>query len=714
MAGLSTIRNQRLVFVGLIVVTVLSATALTGAQDSNDEDELLFTKLDLTEDGFLSGKEAVSVAQYDADGNGKITKAEFLAGRKRDRTGHSGQLDEQAFHDLDINEDGRLSGSELKTVSDYDTDGDRRVTKAEFLAGRFKEREQPLVIKPKPVKPVLDPKLAAWNRQLAAQFDAGDKWAVLIGVDRYEKLNPLRYCVADARLLMDSLVKNCGYPQSHILLLTDDQADRKFHPTKNALQNQVADFLSQVEDRDTVLFFFTGHGNRIDGQSVLAPMDFDPADANASCWRADELRTMLHECRAAQKLLVLDSCHSGGAISTVSKDQTGLELGAAFELAHGLITLASCRTNEESLESSEIKHGLFTYALTRALQGVADFDQNEIVDSDELYRNLLLEVPITAQQVVPGHKQTPVRIIGEDVVGVFAISRPNGPVPNADFLNRPKPGETFVNSIGMKLVFVPPGVFTIGSDENEHTRNIDEIQQPVAIASLFHMGVYEVTQAEYLAVMGENPSYFSVSGDGSRLVKEKKTDRFPVEQISWEDAVEFCRRLSQLPAEQKARRAYRLPTEAEWEYACRANTTTPFHTGELISYLQANVRGDRPFLDAPEGPFLGRTVEVGSYEPNAFGLYDMHGNVAEWCLDWYEKLPYSFINSNNTFRNSANGVLTAVNPAGPPKGDRHLVRGGTFSGNVGLCRSAARTSAEPDYRFKGYGFRVVCVINARP
>jgi len=187
------------------------------------------------------------------------------------------------------------------------------------------------------------------------------------------------------------------------------------------------------------------------------------------------------------------------------------------------------------------------------------------------------------------------------------------------------------NSIDMRLVLIPPGEFLMGSPETEENRSDNEYQHRVRIAKPFYLGVYEVTQSEYEGVMGKNPSAFSKDGARSDKVGAMDTSRFPVEAVSWENAVEFCQKLSELPEEKRFGCVYRLPTEAEWEYACRAGTRTPFHFGTSLSSTQANFDGNYPYGSASKGPNLSRTATVGSYRPNAWGLYDMHGNVLEWC-----------------------------------------------------------------------------------
>ncbi len=263
--------------------------------------------------------------------------------------------------------------------------------------------------------------------------------------------------------------------------------------------------------------------------------------------------------------------------------------------------------------------------------------------------------------------------------------------------------EPIANSIGMQLVLIPAGEFQMGS-KNELGRNADEEQRPVKITRAFYMGVYEVTQGEYQAVMGTNPSYFSAGGEGAPAVEGMDTSRFPVENVTWDEAVEFCRRLSELPAEKEAGRVYRLPTEAEWEYACRAGTTTPFNVGESLASTQANFDGNYPYLKQEDvykgvdpatlkGPFLRRTTTVGSYSPNAFGLYDMHGNVWEWCADWYSPVYYK--------------SSPVEDPPGPESGTHRIVRGGSWYWFAAGCRSAARKERNPAERRNTDGFRVV-------
>jgi len=241
------------------------------------------------------------------------------------------------------------------------------------------------------------------------------------------------------------------------------------------------------------------------------------------------------------------------------------------------------------------------------------------------------------------------------------------------------------NSLGMKLAWIPPGDFLMGSPDTERGRLRHEDLHAVRITAPFYLGVYEVTQAEYQRVMGRNPSHF-------QRVAGHDAARFPVENVSWTEAEEFCSRLSSLPKEQESQRVYRLPTEAEWEYACRAGTATPYHFGSRLTGREANCNGSLPYGTRSQGIFLRRPTTVGSYEPNAFGLFDMHGNVSEWCQDWYALEYYEDSPSED--------------PQGPAQTAYRVSRGGDWRSYPFVCRSAHRYGAIPTRTSNNRGFRV--------
>ena len=195
----------------------------------------------------------------------------------------------------------------------------------------------------------------------------------------------------------------------------------------------------------------------------------------------------------------------------------------------------------------------------------------------------------------------------------------------------------YINPQGMEFVWVEPGEFMMGSPRDEEDRDDDETQHRVKITKGFFLGATEVTQAQYEDLMDENPAWF-------------KGDDNPVETVSWHDAVKFCQALSR-----RGDGEYKLPTEAQWEYACRAGTTTPFYCGETISTDLANYDGDYTYGNGRKGTYRGKTTEVKSFPANAWGLYDMHGNVLEWCSDGYDSDYYE--NSDKE------------DPKGPDSGD---------------------------------------------
>jgi formylglycine-generating enzyme required for sulfatase activity len=245
-----------------------------------------------------------------------------------------------------------------------------------------------------------------------------------------------------------------------------------------------------------------------------------------------------------------------------------------------------------------------------------------------------------------------------------------------------KQGECIIEDLGngvkLEMVFIPGGSFMMGSPPGEGNDN--EKPQHLVNIPAFYMGKYPITQSQYLALMGKNPSHFQ-GGD------------LPVACVSWLDAQEFCDRLNA-----KTGKKYRLPSEAEWEYAARGGTTTPFHFGETITTDVANFDGNYTYGDAPKGKYLEKTTPVGSYKvANDFGLYDLHGNVWEWCLDeWVDNY-----NGAPTDGSARGDILSR------DENKLRLLRGGSWIRNPRICRSAYRIRWSADGRDYDFGFRVV-------
>lgn len=240
----------------------------------------------------------------------------------------------------------------------------------------------------------------------------------------------------------------------------------------------------------------------------------------------------------------------------------------------------------------------------------------------------------------------------------------------------PPTGKSITNSIGMKFMLIPAGSFMMGSLPDEFERDQgEETAHKVTIKKPFYMQTTEVTQGQWKRLMQDNPSGFESCGDDC-----------PVEKVTWHDAQEFIRWLNALEGTGK----YRLPTEAEWEYACRAGTTTPFYSGYCISADQANYNGNHLFRGCPEGKNRQSTVRVGRFPPNGWGLYDMHGNVLEWCQDRYGTYPARHL----------------TDPKGPSTGGFRVLRGGSWLSRPSRVRSACRMGQYPSARQDHIGFRV--------
>jgi formylglycine-generating enzyme required for sulfatase activity len=235
--------------------------------------------------------------------------------------------------------------------------------------------------------------------------------------------------------------------------------------------------------------------------------------------------------------------------------------------------------------------------------------------------------------------------------------------------------EDLGNGVMLEMVEIPAGTFYMGSPENEKGRSYTESPQHQVNVPSFFIGKYPLTQAQYQAIMGNNPAYFNGNNR-------------PVECVSWDDGVAFCQKLSQ-----KTGKNYKLPSEAQWEYACRAGTTTPFYFGESITPYLVNYDGNYAYAAAPKGQYRKQTTDVGTFPPNAFGLYDMHGNVWEWCEDdWQKNYIDAPINGNALIDQSI----------------CKLMRGGSWDHLPVFCRSAYRSSYNLDSYYFNIGFRVVC------
>ena len=264
----------------------------------------------------------------------------------------------------------------------------------------------------------------------------------------------------------------------------------------------------------------------------------------------------------------------------------------------------------------------------------------------------------------------------------------------------PSTGQRFYRAVSVaapadtNLVFIQPGTFTMGSSTNEAERFLNEVQHTVTISRGFWMEKFLVTQGDYLSLMATNPSYYTPANGYSQNLRR------PVERVSWVDATNYCAMRTQqeragglIPTNY----LYRLPTESEWEYADRAGTTTAFYLGSALRSGQANFDGLYEYdasvgtISNTNGIYLGQTTAVGSYAANGWGLYDMIGNVFEWCQDWYGAYPAGSV----------------TDPQGAVSGSSRVIRGGYFDDDARYCRSAYRIHNPPANGTNNIGFRVL-------
>ena len=256
--------------------------------------------------------------------------------------------------------------------------------------------------------------------------------------------------------------------------------------------------------------------------------------------------------------------------------------------------------------------------------------------------------------------------------------------------------EDLGNGVGLEMVYIPGGKFLMGTEDEEIERLVKKFnwdgyrrekpRHKVTVQPFF-MGKYPITQAQWREIASLSKVKLDLESDPSRF----KGDELPVEQVSWEDAVEFCQRLSKQTGQE-----YSLPSEAEWEYACRAGTTTPFHFGETITDKLANYRATNIYANEPKGEYRQETTPIGSFPPNAFGLYDMHGLLWEWCEDdWHDN--YEGAPEDGTAWLS--GVYNTK-----------ILQNGSWNLYPDVCRSAFRYLISRVDRYDALGFRVVRVV----
>jgi formylglycine-generating enzyme required for sulfatase activity len=570
------------------------------------------------------------------------------------------------------------------------------------------------------------------------------RWAFLVGIDSYvdPKFNRLHFCVNDV-IALEKLLVELGYV---VVALYDQHSQEHRRPIKDNVEAELEQLCQQINKDDLLFVHFACHGKLIDGQPILIMRDTRAALLKQPDKRlsVEWVEQMMRNSGASRLFLSLDACHTGVEMGRGTDDPEFIR--NVYELAEGFVVMAGSTAQQKAQEWGAAQHGVYTYYLLQALLGAADRDKKSFVSVDDIEKYVINELkkwsvhnsgliqeptirkegmgdmvladwrdrqppissipipnappsPINVRNPSPSsetppvtgqHNATPLKpailtfefqVVTLDMKRSREIPEP-GQSLEPLMRHRVKQAEYWIenlqNGVHLELVAIPGCTFYMGSPENEGEDN--EKPQHLVILNPFWMSKYPITQAQWQAVtalkkvsrdLDPNPSHF-------------KGYNRPVECVSWLDAVEFCERLSY-----QTRRQYRLPSEAEWEFACRAGTTGTFHFGEKISSMLVN-------YSEAHGIAQEQTTDVGNFFPNAFGLYDMHGNVWEWCLD----------NWHDHYREAPTDGSAWLHEGD----DTRCLRGGAWDSDAWDCRSATRARNGTGERDLNIGFRIVCMF----
>lgn len=561
-------------------------------------------------------------------------------------------------------------------------------------------------------------------------------YALLVGVQSFDhsSLGELRYTENDVEELA-KLLDRSGSPfhgRVRVLTSTRGRKNGADKPTAANIRTALRELTGKRTKEEMVLVALASHGlelvvappgansrgrlSRLEGDS--SPDDriypfFCPCDAqlegtdyatghNERLINLNDLILVtLGKCGAGTKLLLMDACREHAKLPASRALSVNYK-----EVPEGMAAMFSCKSGQLAHEHPRLEHGVFFYFVLKGLSEEAKDLNTGKVTWERLVVYVGEAMESESKLYTGGRPQTPQRIanlVGDSAV---LVRLERSPLSKSNELRkereiRPSLRATpagIKNAIGMLFVPIAKGKFKMGAP-SDAIRNKGEEEHEVEIATDFFMGAYEVTQQQYKTVLRDNPSAYCEGGKKESDVRHLDTTNYPVEEVSWFDAEKFCKALSELPRERAAGRVYRLPTEAEWEYACRGGKlkAMPFQFGYTMSVGQANFDWRIAFGKAQTRNSLNQPCPVGNFEHNAFGLYDMHGNVREWCSDWYDKEYYR------------NGPKS--DPQGPDKKGRYrVVRGGSWRQDGSFCRSTHREWQAPDKSDSHTGFRVVCVI----
>ena len=579
---------------------------------------------------------------------------------------------------------------------------------------------------------------------IGAALWSQNKHALVIGNANYPRIEDILPNVINDTVAISRELQGLGY-----------QVKMRQDLNHLDMVDEIEDFVAKLQGsiESEGFFWYGGHAVEIDGENFLMPLNVSrdsERHVKATSYSVTTLAEMLERVRNKVNVVVLDACREPPSIGGDERTRGGTTrtIKTVSLRRADLIIIYSTASGTPAFDGDGRENSPFTEAFLKHMRSTDPLPQMiSHVTSDTLaltmqrqrpyYNGTMSSInawyslnPASSRPVQPLPVSTAVgsirltsEIAGEilidgKAVGTrireggavtlnnletgsteVAVRQDNGTIVKAPNTVRVQQGQTVAalieRPVPSNMVRIPGGTFTMGSPANEPGRSDREGPQRRVTLSSFYMGKYEVTQKEYREVIGTNPSNF-------------KGDNLPVENVTWFDAVDYCNALSRKEGLTAAyvvsgsgdsrtvtpnwgANGYRLPTEAEWEYACRAGTTTPFSTGNNVTTNQANYNGNNPYNNNAKGTYRERTTPVGSFAANPWGLYDMHGNVLEWCWDWYE----NYTDSQQT------------DPKGPSTGSNRVMRGGSWYSSAQNVRSARRSDNTPLDRLTILGFRLV-------
>jgi sulfatase modifying factor 1 len=555
----------------------------------------------------------------------------------------------------------------------------------------------------------------------------GTNYAFLVACAGYDKaeLQPIKDDVTINDILeFKKALLETGFEEANITLMHDKQTDRRFLSEHAKIVKQLDLFLDGMKPEDTALLVLSGHGvlfagdktgyfcpvdARISAKSQLIPMD-----------GPGSIYEQLGKCKAGRKLLIANACRNDPLSSAnLSGEKIKLADDYPENVPKGIAAIYSCEAGQKSYFDSERKRSLFFIHLTEAWRGKYVSSGGPLT-LESIFEQTCVKTKADAAKTF-GEKQYPV--VRRQYEGEWVVARDLGSV------KEPKAGEErefeIAAGVKMKFCWIPAGEAQLGSLEEERNavgeqkikfvlcydlpketgpenpnvkRRVEMEVAPksksesasargVFTSKGFWLGKYPVTQKEWHAVVGDNPSYFDL--DDYRLKKEgiKDTSLFPVESVRWNDCQTFLKKLNDRRVQVRTTAKFVLPHEDQWEFACRGGkgNRQPYYWGYTLNGQQANCDGKHPFGTSSSGIILNRTCSVdftndNRYEKHPWGLCHINGNVWQWCANQYEET------------------------------SKKVIRGGSYDVEAKYCRSATRLGQAPEFRHPSIGFRVCLVM----